>query len=1055
MPMEISVDLINQLKVSLRKEAKLSSFDPVGDNSDPSLSTLPTSAEAIAELDASAPYLRCRNCKGKLLRGIESLICVFCGNQQRTSDNPPDPIKFTSTSAYKWFLTSLNLDGSEMVEPLKETNGSSRGAKAPVVKGIAVSKFLDLEIQWSATEDKSINSGTPDDDGQLVQNRYPLNLGGINLDDIFVEGRGHLSKVESAESKTVDDDDDDFKDPRSLSLFDSVKSPGVVKGKDVQNNVSSEEHENLSLFARQDAQENVTLAAQGNFGFFEEKDVPNSFNDDENLSLFGGKDTERTSSSKKDESFGFFEGQDAQRSSYSKEGENLCLFEGKDAQSSSKDDESFGLFEGKDAQRNSSPKDDESFGLFVGKDAQKTSSPKDDESFGLFEGKDAQRNSSSKDDESFGLFEGASSKSFDDKIVASSSDWDSDFQSGGHNPSQKKIFGDPFVNSLVDLAAHMDSVFGSGKDLLYAKPADSSTAYVSKAGDWLQDDLFGNVTGEHQNNDSAVHDKNEGQVVGGNGSSSMDMDIDWIGDDLWQTSEKKSIEKTPTYVNDDDDDWNDFASSADSKTPNKPLSQTMESSQEEIFYGQAQVKNGVKEQNVEEKQNTGTSVMSDIGKGLEDDLFGTWGSFTSPTIPQASMQPPTNHANLSGEKNPEMNLFGANNNHRDQQHEDVGFFKAKEVQNNVSSEEHENLNLFARRDAQENVSLAAQGNLGFFEEKDVPNSFKEDEDLSLFGGKDIQRTSSSKEDESFGFFEGKDAQRTSSSKDDESFGFSEGKDAQRTSSSKEDESFGFFEGKDSQRSSYSKEGENLGFLEGKDAHKTSSSKDDESFGLFENKDAQRNSCSEEDENFGLFEGATSSNADIKSFDNKIVASSSDWESDFQSADRNPSQKKIGGDHFVSSPVDLAAHMDSVFGSGKDLLYAKPADSSTAYVYKAGDWLQNDLFGNVTGEHLNNDSAVHDKNEGQVVGGNGSSSMDIDWIGDDLWQTSEKKSIEKTPTYVNDDDDDDDWSDFASSANSKTPPEMNLFGANNNRRDLDFDSITRSDLFSESIGGKTD
>lgn len=113
MSMEISVDLINQLQVSLRKEAKLSSFDPIGDYSSPSL---PTSAEAIAELDASAPYLRCRNCKGKLLRGIDSLICVFCGNQQRTSDNPPDPIKFTSTSAYKWFLSSLNLDGSVKID---------------------------------------------------------------------------------------------------------------------------------------------------------------------------------------------------------------------------------------------------------------------------------------------------------------------------------------------------------------------------------------------------------------------------------------------------------------------------------------------------------------------------------------------------------------------------------------------------------------------------------------------------------------------------------------------------------------------------------------------------------------------------------------------------------------------------------------------------------------------------------------------------------------------------------------------------------------------------
>lgn len=110
MATEISLDLINQLKVSLRKEAKLSSFDPVGDSS--TIPGLPTAAEAISELDASAPYLRCRNCEGKLLRGIESLICVFCGKQQPTSDNPPDPIKLTSTSGYKWFLSSLNLDGS-------------------------------------------------------------------------------------------------------------------------------------------------------------------------------------------------------------------------------------------------------------------------------------------------------------------------------------------------------------------------------------------------------------------------------------------------------------------------------------------------------------------------------------------------------------------------------------------------------------------------------------------------------------------------------------------------------------------------------------------------------------------------------------------------------------------------------------------------------------------------------------------------------------------------------------------------------------------------------
>ncbi|CDY15534.1 BnaA08g28180D [Brassica napus] len=568
MATEISSDLINQLNLSLRKNAKLSSLDS-------SSLSLPTAPEAIAELDASPPYLRCRNCKGKLLRGIESLICVFCGEQQRTSDNAPDPIKLTSTFAYKWFLTALDLDGSEMVEAIKETSGSSRGAKVPVVKGVALSEFLDFEVKWCARDETS--------DGVSVQKKSPLNLGGISLDDYFVEERGDLSKVDTEERKAVEDDD--FKDPRSLSLFDSVKSPEVVE---------SQQNDNVGLVKGNDAKKNESLS------LFAGRDGQD---EDENLSLFDGKAAPGTSSSIKDDSFGFFGSSDAQRTS------------------SSKEDESFGFFEGKDAQRNSASKEDGNLGLF--------------------EGKDDQRNSSSKEDESFGLFEGAPSS--DDKVVASSSDWDSDFQS----VSQEKISSDPFVSSPADLSAHMDSVFGSGKQ------ADSSTAYVSKAGDWLQDDLFGNVTGKSQNND-----KNEGQVLGGNGSSSMD--IDWIGDDLWQTSEKKAIEKTPT--NDDDDDWNDFASSANSKTPSNLLSRTMERSQEDIFDGMSHVK----EQSEYEKQNTATSMISDIAKGQEDDdLFGTWDSFASSTVLQTPVQPPTNHVNQSAEQNQGMNLFGESNQQSD------------------------------------------------------------------------------------------------------------------------------------------------------------------------------------------------------------------------------------------------------------------------------------------------------------------------------------------------------------------------------------------------------
>ncbi|KAJ4878860.1 dentin sialophosphoprotein-related [Raphanus sativus] len=615
MATEISLDLINQLKLSLRRNANLDSSSPI---------LLPTAPEAISELDASSPpYLRCRSCKGKLLRGIESLICVFCGEQQRTSDNAPDPIKFTSTSAYKWFLSSLNLDGSEMVEPLEETNVSRRGGKVPVVKGVAaLSEFLDLEVQWSARDETS--------DGLSVQNKSPLNLGGISLDD--------LSKVESKR-----EDDDDFKDPRSLSLFDSsVKSQGVVESQQndnvglIKGKASSEGRESLSLFAGQDSD---YLAEKGNFGFFEEKDSENSFKEDKNLSLFDGKDSLRTSSSRKD-------------------------------------DDSFGFFEGRDAQGTSSFKEDESFGFFEGKYAQRNSTSNEDGNLGLFEGKDGQKNSSFKEDETFGLFEGVPSsndglKSFDDKVAASSSDWDSDFQS----VSQEKNTGDPFVSSPVDFSAHMDTVFGSGK------PADSSTAYVSNAGDWPQDDFFGNATGKSQNNDQTANDKNEGQVVGGNGSPSMD--IDWIGDDLWQTSEKKAVEKTPTDDNDDEDDWNDFASSANSKTPSNLLSRTMESSQEEIFDGMSRVKNDVKEQSEYEKQNTGTSMISDIAKVQEDDLFGNWDSFSSSAVLQTPVQPPTSHVTPSPEQNQGMNLLEESNHHRDL---DSGLF-SESIGGHTNSEE--------------------------------------------------------------------------------------------------------------------------------------------------------------------------------------------------------------------------------------------------------------------------------------------------------------------------------------------------------------------------------
>lgn len=107
MAVEIPTDAIKQLQISLRKEAKMSSYDP----DDTPLANLPSPEETISEVDPSPPYLRCKHCKGRLLRGVASLICVFCG-RETCEDLPPDPINFRNTFGYQWLLKSLALNGS-------------------------------------------------------------------------------------------------------------------------------------------------------------------------------------------------------------------------------------------------------------------------------------------------------------------------------------------------------------------------------------------------------------------------------------------------------------------------------------------------------------------------------------------------------------------------------------------------------------------------------------------------------------------------------------------------------------------------------------------------------------------------------------------------------------------------------------------------------------------------------------------------------------------------------------------------------------------------------
>ncbi|KAJ7948130.1 putative Dentin sialophosphoprotein [Quillaja saponaria] len=181
MAFEIPLDQIKELRILLRREAKLSWYEPEKVDST-SLPKLPSVEEAIAELDPSPPYLRCKNCKGRLLRGIQSLVCVFCGTHPN-KDVPPEPIHFKNTVGYRWLLDSLQLDGSEIVGPLVDANESNR-AKITSKDGYPLSELLDLEIRWPSVLEKPETH---------VLNKNPIrtknspNLVGVNLDEFFTK----------------------------------------------------------------------------------------------------------------------------------------------------------------------------------------------------------------------------------------------------------------------------------------------------------------------------------------------------------------------------------------------------------------------------------------------------------------------------------------------------------------------------------------------------------------------------------------------------------------------------------------------------------------------------------------------------------------------------------------------------------------------------------------------------------------------------------------------------------------------------------------------------
>ncbi|GAA0154538.1 hypothetical protein LIER_37908 [Lithospermum erythrorhizon] len=170
---------------------------------------IPSLSGNIAALDDN--NTACKHCKGRLLGGLHSLICIYCA-RLNDSSFPPLPIFFKDTIAYSWLLHSLNLHGSEMVEPHAEKNETARGQGAPPNKErLSLSELLNFQISFRAESDK-VESDVKNKEFEQ-RNSFTL-WNGIELDDFFLESERETSssmfQVQFEGTKPVATDDNPY-----------------------------------------------------------------------------------------------------------------------------------------------------------------------------------------------------------------------------------------------------------------------------------------------------------------------------------------------------------------------------------------------------------------------------------------------------------------------------------------------------------------------------------------------------------------------------------------------------------------------------------------------------------------------------------------------------------------------------------------------------------------------------------------------------------------------------------------------------------------------------
>ncbi|KAL4581352.1 hypothetical protein LXL04_017566 [Taraxacum kok-saghyz] len=216
MPSKAPSDLINQSQIKFRELAGLSSFNP----QHPTLKSLPTVQNSISALDPSPSRFRCKHCEEKLLRGSQSLICIYCG-QCQAKDLSPEPILFNSTTGYRLLLQSLNLNASEMIEPLVEEKRSNKaGTPAEGVK--ALSELLDVKIIWPDALEIPDTSYV----NKMLDHSSSLHFSRVFSDNFEQMDSGSDASEEHADAiSSKDDEIGGFEGEDNLSLFQKSDVP--------------------------------------------------------------------------------------------------------------------------------------------------------------------------------------------------------------------------------------------------------------------------------------------------------------------------------------------------------------------------------------------------------------------------------------------------------------------------------------------------------------------------------------------------------------------------------------------------------------------------------------------------------------------------------------------------------------------------------------------------------------------------------------------------------------------------------------------------------------